>query len=117
MPPSEPIADQPGFREALREHERAVRVNTGRVAAAVVRWSVRESIIASVSFVAMYSLACYSKTSFRNAGIVFNNFYFLSLAAIIVVTGNYFFNRLRFREFALRFELDKNKQILQEANE
>jgi len=209
MPSSEPILDQPGFREALQVHERAERINTGRIAAVlvvflmpvgvvldyfvyrqdilyffflrlvcsalaavlwychvlpatqryykflglpialvpaafialmisaegpaspyyaglnlillavsvVVRWSVRESIIASLSVVAMYSLACYSKTSFRNVGIVFNNFYFLSLAAIIVVTGNYFFNRLRFREFALRFELDKNKQTLEEANQ
>jgi len=55
----------------------------------VVRWSVRESIIASLSVIVMYCLACYSKTPFHKAGIIFNNFYFLTLAAIIVVTGNY----------------------------
>ena len=32
----EPILDQPGFREALQAHERAERINTGRVAAALV---------------------------------------------------------------------------------
>jgi two-component system sensor histidine kinase PhcS len=35
---------------------------------------------------------------------------------VIVVTGNYFFNRLRFREFALRYELDKNKKVLEQTN-
>jgi len=34
MPSSETIVDQPGFREALQAHERAERINTGRVAAA-----------------------------------------------------------------------------------
>ena len=36
--------------------------------------------------------------------MIANNFYFLVLTGITVVTGNYFFNRLRFSEFCLRFE-------------
>ena len=38
-------------------------------------------------------------------GIFFNNIYFLVLTGIIVVVGNHLYNQLRFREFALRFEL------------
>jgi signal transduction histidine kinase len=34
-----------------------------------------------------------------------------------VVTGNYFFNRLRFSEFSLRFELNRNKKTLEENNQ
>jgi signal transduction histidine kinase len=210
MAATDPIVEQPGFREAFQAHERAERLNTGRIAAAlvvflmpagvildyavyeqdigyffllrlicsalaavlwylhvrpstqkyyrllglpiallpaffitvmiwtvegpkspyyaglnlillavsvVVRWSVRESIIAAASVIAMYSLACLASPPSAKPGIVINNFYFLVETAIIVVIGNYFFNRLRFREFALRFELDRNKTSLENANQ
>ena len=50
-------------------------------------------------------------------GIFFTNFYFLVLTGIIVLCGNYLFNRLRFREFVLRYELDKNRKALEESNQ
>ena len=34
-----------------------------------------------------------------------------------MVVGNHFFNRLRLREFDLRFELDQNRQQLEETNQ
>src|SRR6185436_9179758 len=49
--------------------------------------------------------------------ILFNNIYFLALTGIIVLSGNYLFNRLRFREFVLRFELDQNRRQLEESNQ
>jgi len=61
-------------------------------------------------------LACYQRVSVHNIRLLFNNSYFLVLTSVIVVTGNFFFNRLRLREFTLRFELDKNKQMLEESN-
>jgi len=65
----------------------------------------------------MYLLACvFHGMTGRESDIV-NNFYFLALTGVIVVTGNYYFNRLRFREFALRYELDKNKQTLEQTNQ
>ena len=51
-----------------------------------------------------------------HAGPVGNNLYFLTLTGIVIVTGSYFHNRLRFREFALRYELDKNRKELEETN-
>jgi len=48
--------------------------------------------------------------------LLFNNFYFLILTGIIVVTGHYFLGELRFREFALRYELDRNRNELEESN-
>jgi signal transduction histidine kinase len=83
----------------------------------VVHWSTRESLIAVAGVFVMYFAACLTKTHLDNWHILFNNLYFLSLTGIIVVTGNYFFNRLRFREFALRFELDKNQKALAESNQ
>ena len=82
----------------------------------VVHWSVRESVIAVSGVLLMYSGACLLKGTKEQIPLIFNNFYFLVLTGIIVVTGNHFFNRLRFREFALRYELDQNRQQLEENN-
>src|SRR5437773_5391271 len=82
----------------------------------VVHWSVRESVIAVSGVLLMYSAACLLKGTKEQLPLIFNNFYFLVLTGIIVITGNHFFNRLRFREFALRYELDQNRQQLEESN-
>ena len=83
----------------------------------VVRWSMMESVLAVAGVLLMYSVACLLKSTPEHLPIIFNNFYFLVLTGIIVVTGNYFFNQLRFREFSLRFELDQNKKTLEESNQ
>jgi signal transduction histidine kinase len=84
---------------------------------AVGHWSVAETLAAVGSVIFMYFCAYFAKGhdagSFR---IFFNNVYFLVLTGVIVVSGNFVFNRLRFREFELRFELDENKKELQESN-
>ena len=36
---------------------------------------------------------------------------------MFVVIGNLFYNRIRFREFELRYELDKSRSMLEESNE
>jgi signal transduction histidine kinase len=82
---------------------------------AVVHWSLIESLLAVAGVMAMYLVACLIAAT-AQAG-VFNDLYFLTLTGVIVVTGNYFFNRLRFREFSLRFELNENKKILEESNQ
>jgi len=46
-----------------------------------------------------------------------NNLYFLALTGVIVATGSYVHSRWRFREFALRFELDRNRKALEESNQ
>jgi signal transduction histidine kinase len=83
----------------------------------VVHWSVQESLLAVFSILLMYSGACLMKGTKEHLPVIFNNFYFLVLTGLTVITGNYFFNRLRFREFSLRFELDKNKKILEDNNQ
>ena len=82
----------------------------------VVHWSVRESIAAVGGVLLLYSSACLLKGTKEQLPLIFNNFYFLVLTGIIVITGNHFFNRLRFREFALRYELDQNRLQLEESN-
>jgi len=66
----------------------------------VVRWDVWESVLAVLGVAAMYVIACLLHTpAATEAGdtskVVFNNFYFIALTGIIVVAGNFYFNRLR----------------------
>ena len=88
----------------------------------VLHWTFRESLTASALVLAMYIGVCVAH-ALRNhepirdkiAGEFANNLYFLVLTGIIVATGSYFHSKSRFREFALRFELDKQYKQLQEA--
>jgi signal transduction histidine kinase len=85
----------------------------------ILHWTLRESIVATVTVMAMYLAACYwheprflAEDKYR--ADFANNIYFLVLTGIIVVAGSGYHYRLRFREYALLFELDKNKQELEE---
>ncbi len=84
----------------------------------VVHWSVWESLFCVTAVLLMYQAACFWQGD--PLGIFdrfFNNNYFLILTGIIITTGNYFYNRLHFREFVLRFELEKNRKKLAETND
>jgi signal transduction histidine kinase len=81
----------------------------------VVHWDLRESLLAVGGLLLMYFGSRLIAPGTPQA--IFNDFYFLSLTGVIVVTGNYFFNRLRFREFSLSYELDKNRKQLEESNQ
>src|SRR6185295_10498370 len=93
----------------------------------VIQATLAESIVAVLLVSLMYGAACllhpsglaptFIYTQRQYWGLFTNNWYFISLTSIIVVTGNFFFNRLRFREFLLRFELDQNRRMLEESNQ
>ncbi|HZV33975.1 MAG TPA: ATP-binding protein [Verrucomicrobiae bacterium] len=86
----------------------------------VIQATVEESVIAVVLITLMYCAACFippAELSPWSPRDLVNNLYFISLTSIIVVTGNYFFNRLRFREFSLRHELAQNRRQLEESND
>src|SRR5882724_8055319 len=84
---------------------------------AIVHWSTGESLLAIGMLFLSYLVACIPWNITRDSGIFFNNIYFLVLTGIIVVTGNYLYNQLHFREFLLRFELNQNRQKLEETNQ
>jgi signal transduction histidine kinase len=84
---------------------------------AIVHWSTGESLLAIGMLFLAYLIACIPWNVARDSGIFFNNIYFLLLTGIIVVTGNYLYNQLHFREFILRFELSQNRQELEETNQ
>ncbi len=74
-----------------------------------------ESLIATGLTLLMYTLACVAHGGGTTSDY-FNNYYFIVLTGIIVVTGSYFLNTLRFREYALRSEVDRSRRELEETN-
>ncbi|HZR18340.1 MAG TPA: ATP-binding protein [Verrucomicrobiae bacterium] len=88
----------------------------------VMHWTFLESMLAVLLGVFMYVLACGLNQQVNRWGELLKdggfltNMWFLSLTGIIVITGRFFHSQYRFREFALRFELDRNKQMLEESN-
>jgi signal transduction histidine kinase len=83
---------------------------------AVLHWTLVESVIAVTLVLLIYIVAGIMHGDIPSAGVIANNFYFIALMDVIVVVGTYFQSKGRFREFALRFQLDKNKQMLEESN-
>lgn len=87
----------------------------------VVHWSTKESLLAVMGVLLIYLAGCLLYVQVHPGeqvgGIFASNVIFMIETGIIVVVGNYFFNRLRFREFALRYELDKNKKTLEQTNQ
>src|SRR5688572_30204696 len=84
---------------------------------AIVHWSTVESLLALAVLYLFHLGACARWPIAEEQGIFFNNIYFLVLTGIIVVTGNYLYNQLHFREFVLRFELGQNRRTLEETNQ
>jgi signal transduction histidine kinase len=89
------------------------------VLAYVLHWTFRESLSTSGLVIALYFAACFLHGPIHRAeaGLFVNNLYFLVLTGIITITGSYFHSKARFREFALRFELDRNRKALEESNQ
>jgi signal transduction histidine kinase len=85
-------------------------------AAIILRWTFVDSLIVFLEVLGLYLAACLLHGQIRNSSIFFNNIYFIFVTGVFVVIGSYFYNQLRFREFAFRYELDKNKRELEETN-
>ncbi len=87
-------------------------------AALLLRWTLADSIVVFVLSLAAYLAACILPAGpVHDRGIFFNNFYFLFVTGVFIITGSWFYNQIRFREFALRFELDSNRKQLEESNQ
>lgn len=90
-------------------------------AAMILRWSVLESLLVFLEVIVIYISACLLHTwqhgTEINHSIFYNNTYFLFVTGAFVVIGSHFYNKLRFREFALRFELDANQERLKVSNQ
>jgi two-component system sensor histidine kinase PhcS len=85
-------------------------------AAIILRWTLLDSIIVFGEVMGFYLLACLLRHDAIDVRIFFNNVYFLFVTGVFVVIGSHFYNLLRFREFAFRYELDLSKRDLETTN-
>ncbi|MGN6387704.1 MAG: ATP-binding protein, partial [Verrucomicrobiota bacterium] len=71
----------------------------------------------TAAVLAMYMVACFGNDPYflkEHRGDFANNLYFLILTGIIVVAGSGYHFLLRYREYALLFELDKSKKEIEQ---
>ena len=83
---------------------------------AVGHWTAVDTFISVVGVMEFYFIACYVRPLPSHDPSFISNVYFLSLTGIIVITGNYLYNKLLLREFELRYELAENRRLLEENN-
>ena len=88
-------------------------------AAIILRWTLLDSVVVFSEVLLLYLAAClfHGHGHIPSKSIFFNNFYFLFVTGVFVVLGSFFYNRLRLREFALKFQLDRNRKALEESNQ
>lgn len=82
----------------------------------VLYWTFLESFVAVVLVILMYISACLLHGDLHTRDLE-NNLYFLVLTGSIVMTGSFIHTKYRFREFALRYELDRSRNALEESNQ
>ncbi len=85
-------------------------------AAILLRWTFMDSVLVCMASLASYLAASIFSGVQSAPGIFFNNVYFLLVTGFFIITGSWFYNRIRFSEFALRYELDNNKLELEKTN-
>lgn len=81
----------------------------------VAQMYLLESLTSVFLTLFIYGAACYFHGA-QSLSLLINNLYFIVLTGVIGVTGSYFLNRSRFREFLLRQELDESRKELEESN-
>jgi signal transduction histidine kinase len=88
---------------------------------AVLNWSFLESLASVTLVLLIYITTGLLHSHFYggkvDTGILVNNFFFLGCMDVMVVVGSFFQYRARFREFVLRYELDRSGRALEESNQ
>ena len=82
----------------------------------LLRWSFLNSLLMSVACMASYLLAVYFSGSQSDWRVLFNNSYFIFVTSVFVLAGSYAYERLRFREFVLRKEVEGSRELLESQN-
>lgn len=76
-------------------------------------WTYRQNLISALALILLFIGALPRNT---DQASIYSNLFFISSTATIVVAGSYASYRQRYREFQLRWELDRNKRELEESN-
>ncbi len=84
--------------------------------ALLLRWSFWNSVAMILMCIATYFAAVAFSEGDAEHRLFFNNAYFLFVTSVFVLAGSYFYERLRFREFALRKEVENAREQLEAQN-
>jgi signal transduction histidine kinase len=82
----------------------------------ILHWTFAESLLAVALVMAMYLAACFPSARAASDPLFANNLYFMALTGMIVVLGSSYHSRLRFREFASRYQLDRSRTMLEASH-
>ncbi len=82
----------------------------------VLRWTFKNSLVIITACFTAYALSVLLAPDKPDSSILFNNSYFLFATAVFVLAGCYFYEKLRFREFILRNEVENSHRLLESQN-
>ncbi len=82
----------------------------------LLRSSFRDSVVMILLCLSCYFGSVRLSKQHPDRRWLFNNSYFLVVTSVFVLAGSYFYERLRFREFALRKEVEDAREQLESQN-
>jgi signal transduction histidine kinase len=82
----------------------------------LLRWNFWNSLGMIAACFVSYAISVWLAPVRPDFHILFGNAYFLFVTSVFVIAGSYFYERLRFREFCLRNEVEHAKQLLESQN-
>ena len=80
------------------------------------RWSFLNSLVMVLICLGSYYLSVLLTPGELSLSHLANNSWFLLVTSVFVVAGNFFYERLRFQEFALRTEVERSREMLEAQN-
>lgn len=84
-------------------------------AGVVLPWTYKDILATAGVILTLYVGICLGSPWGVNRYLA-NNLFLLSCTALVVISSSYLYNRLRLREFNLRFQLERNRLIIEENN-
>jgi signal transduction histidine kinase len=83
----------------------------------LLRWSFWNSVGMIIACFACYAISVWISPAYPEFRTLFGNSYFLFVTSVFVLAGSYFYERLRFREFCLREEVERSRRLLESQNQ
>jgi signal transduction histidine kinase len=82
----------------------------------LLRWNFWNSLGMIAACFVCYCLSVWISPVVPEFRILFGNLYFLFVTSVFVIAGSYFYERLRFREYCLRDQVEQSRKLLESQN-
>ncbi|MCX6865260.1 MAG: ATP-binding protein, partial [Verrucomicrobia bacterium] len=92
-------------------------LNLGLVGVSLImRWTFLNMLVIIAACFLTYAASVILAPIPPDFSVLFNNIYFLGVTSVFVAVGSYFYEKLRFREFRLRAEVESSRGLLESQN-